>query len=234
MGQVVIIAVYFPPDGSAGVSRPLRFVRELPSHGWVPSVVTVNARAHERHDPHLMETVPREVDVIRVSDRDLWQAIQARRANRLHARLEAATPTQAAKVQAAHHRPMRRLLRSAVRTVEASVYYPDLARFWIRPAIDATVALCARKKPRVLVATGGPWSSFIVAERVSQRIGVPYVLDFRDSWTLTCNEDFEMLRPRWAVRQDRRLLDRLFRSAQAVNFATSQKQSRTGARIPGR
>ena len=47
---------------------------------------------------------------------------------------------------------------------------------------------------------------------------MPYVLDFRDSWTLTHNEDFEALRPRWAWRKDRRLLPKLFRDAQAVIF----------------
>jgi hypothetical protein len=53
---------------------------------------------------------------------------------------------------------------------------------------------------------------------VFRRTGVPYVLDFRDSWTLTCNEDFEALRPRWADRKDRRLLHTLFEDAQAVIF----------------
>jgi hypothetical protein len=44
------------------------------------------------------------------------------------------------------------------------------------------------------------------------------VLDFRDSWTLTHNEDFEARRPRWAWRRDRRLLPKLFGDAQAVIF----------------
>jgi hypothetical protein len=75
--------------------------------------------------------------------------------------------------------------------------------------------MCAKRKPRVILATGGPWSSFIVAERASQRTGVPYVLDFRDSWTLT-QDPFEARRPVWATRLDRRTLHRLFEGAQAV------------------
>jgi glycosyltransferase involved in cell wall biosynthesis len=57
-----------------------------------------------------------------------------------------------------------------------------------------------------------------VTHEASKRTGVPYVLDFRDSWTLTCNEEFEALRPRWASRKDRRLLHRFFADAQAVIF----------------
>src|SRR4029453_19400153 len=64
-------------------------------------------------------------------------------------------------------------------------------------------------------ATGEPWSSFIVAERASQRTGVPYVLDFRDSWTLT-QDPFEARRPVWVTRSDRRTLHRLFKGAKAV------------------
>jgi hypothetical protein len=44
---------------------------------------------------------------------------------------------------------------------------------------------------------------------------VPYVLDFRDAWTLT-QDPFEARRPAWAVRLDRRTLYRLFQQAQAV------------------
>src|SRR4029453_4701034 len=61
----------------------------------------------------------------------------------------------------------------------------------------------------------GPWSSFLVGQRGSQRTGVPYVLDFRDSWTLT-QEPRDARRPAWATRSDRRTLHRLFDPAQAA------------------
>jgi glycosyltransferase involved in cell wall biosynthesis len=60
-------------------------------------------------------------------------------------------------------------------------------------------------------------SAFVVAYRVSQETGVPYVLDFRDAWTITDN-DFENLRPAWAVRRDRRNLYRVLQTAHAIVF----------------
>jgi len=77
--------------------------------------------------------------------------------------------------------------------------------------------MAARKQPDVIWATAGPVSSFVVAQRASQRTGVPYVLDFRDAWTITYN-DFEASRPAWATRLDRRALYRLLEGAQAVTF----------------
>ena len=216
--RVVMIAYFFPPDGNAAVYRPLRFVRHLSASHWAPTVVTVDGSSHERFDPQLLKTVPDTVGIKRVAGRDVWQAIQAWRARRLQAQITGGAAEHVAKVYQSQQRPWRRWARNVVRTIEASVYYPDHARFWIRAATAATVAVCHQTRPAVIVATGGPWSSFLVARAASRRTGVPYVLDFRDSWTLTCNDDFEARRPRWAARQDRQVLSRLFRDAQAVIF----------------
>ena len=211
-----MVAYYFPPDGSAGVYRALRFVRHLPQRGWTPAIVTLDTDAHPRPDPQLLELVPSEVDVVRVPDPDVWKRIQARREEGTRVTLRDADASQAASVRRSHQRPVRRLARHIVRTIEGSVYYPDTARFWIRPAVAATVAMCREKQASTILATGGPWSSFFAAKEASRHTGVPYVLDFRDSWTLTLNEDFEIWRPSWAERRDRRLLMDLFAGARSI------------------
>ena len=217
MKFVAMIAYCFPPDGSAGVYRPLRFVRHLPALGWSASVIAADLAPYgwTRYDRTLLALVPSETEVIRVRSRDLWQVIQARRAHNIQEKLSRAPVAITEKLRATHHAPARSFLREIVRTVEAWCYHPDMARGWIAPALEATIRVCARRKPHVIWATGEPWSSFIVAERASQRTGVPYVLDFRDSWTLT-QDPFEARRPVWATRSDRRTLHRLFKGAQAV------------------
>jgi glycosyltransferase involved in cell wall biosynthesis len=92
-----------------------------------------------------------------------------------------------------------------------------MAMGWIKPAVKATTHMCARKRPDVIWATAGPLSSFVVAQQASQRIGVPYVLDFRDAWTITYNE-FEARQPAWVTRLKRNSLYRLLEGAQAVTF----------------
>jgi len=104
-----------------------------------------------------------------------------------------------------------------VRKAEAWYYHPDMAMGWIQPAVQATVDLLTRKQSNVIWATAGPVSSFIVAERTSLATGVPYVLDFRDAWTITYN-DFEATRPKWATRADRRTMYRLLKGARAITF----------------
>jgi hypothetical protein len=217
MQSVVMLAYCFPPDGSAGVYRPLRFVRHLPAMGWSARVIAADLAPYgwTRYDPTLLALVPSETEVIRVRSRDLWQAVQEWRAHRIQEKLARVPVATVERLRAAHHAPARSFLREIMHTVEAWCYHPDMARGWIAPALEATIRVCSHRKPHVIWATGEPWSSFIVAERASQRTGVPYVLDFRDSWTLT-QDPFEARRPVWATRSDRRTLHRLFKGAQAV------------------
>jgi hypothetical protein len=104
-----------------------------------------------------------------------------------------------------------------MRAAEARAYNPDRGMPWIRPATRAALRACASAKPDVIWATAGPVSSFVVAQRISRRTGIPYVLDFRDAWTITHNR-FEASRPPWAVRADRLRMYRLLQGASAITF----------------
>jgi glycosyltransferase involved in cell wall biosynthesis len=217
MKSVLMIAYGFPPEGNAGVYRPLRFVRHLPSLGWQPTVITLETDFFERYDPSLLSQVPKEIEVIRVKNRDPWQTFLAKRNQRVYTQFSEGSAAQVARILSAHQNPIRSRTRELVRSIEARVYHPDIAMGWIAPAVKATQQFCKRNRPDVIWATAGPVSSFHVAEQASRRTGVPYVLDFRDAWTITFNE-FEERRPHWARQRDRRNMFRLLRGAQAVIF----------------
>src|SRR5262249_1738312 len=52
---------------------------------------------------------------------------------------------------------------------------------WIKMAEQACYALTA-KDVDVILASGPPFATFKLAKRLSNRIGRPYVLDYRDPW----------------------------------------------------
>lgn len=206
-----------PPDGSAGVYRPIRFVRHLPSGGWHPTVVA-GANTHRgRYDPGLLSLIPDQVEVVRVSGQDIWQRFQAWREGRSLKKPPGSYPEKAGETHKVQTSSIHSALRNMIRTCEGLYYHPDSAMPWINPAVRATVKICQRTSAKVIWVTGGPWSSFVVARKVSLQTGVPYVLDFRDSWTLA-GSPFYNDRPEWAKRRDRRLLFQLFQEAQAVIF----------------
>ena len=217
MKSIIMIAYAFPPEGNAGSYRPLRFVRHLPSRGWQPTVITLQSRSYERYDPSLLAQVPSDVTVLRVPNVDPWNRFQEGRRLRIQNKMIEWSAEKAGRIQQAQQAPLRSFAREVIRTLEAWCYHPDLAMGWIRPAVKATVEFCARNKLDILWATGGPWSSFIVAQRASRLSGVPYVLDFRDAWTLV-REPFATKRPASAILADRRILYGLLKGAQAVVF----------------
>jgi glycosyltransferase involved in cell wall biosynthesis len=59
-----MVAYHFPPlAGSSGIQRTLRFVQQLPRHGWDPLVLTAHPRAYERTSDDLLGDVPANVPV---------------------------------------------------------------------------------------------------------------------------------------------------------------------------
>jgi glycosyltransferase involved in cell wall biosynthesis len=217
MKSVLMIAYDFPPEGHAGVYRPLRFVRHLASFGWRTTVVTAEGNQYYRYDPELLKAVPADTEIVRaVHPDDVWQSFQRRRVARLQSgpRLEGSAEPGTGSGQGSS---VRSGIRAFVRRAESWWYHPDMQANWIRPAVEATLAACARHRPDVLWATGPPWSAFMVARQAAQRAGIPYVLDFRTSWTVVPSS-FEAMRPAWAQRRDRNTLRDLLKNAQAVTF----------------
>jgi hypothetical protein len=217
MKSAILIAYYFPPEGNAAAYRPLRFARHLPRLEWQVSVVSCLPPSYDRYDPDLLSQLPPNVEVMRVPIRDPWLALQAKRGARIQKRMSRGSAEELQNLRAAHEAPSRAVARSLVRSVEAWCYHPDAAMAWIRPAVQAVVQASSRLRPKVIWATAGPVSCFRVAFLASRQTGVPYVLDFRDGWTITHN-DFEAQRPAWARRADRRSMYRMLEGAQAVVF----------------
>ena len=59
MKRVLMVAFHFPPlAGSSGIQRTLRFVQQLPQHGWQPLVVTAHPRAYERTSTDMLGEIP--------------------------------------------------------------------------------------------------------------------------------------------------------------------------------
>jgi hypothetical protein len=62
-----MISPHFPPDSTAGTHRVRLLAPHLASHGWEPTVLTVDPRDYEgRLDPALAASVPSSLRVVRV------------------------------------------------------------------------------------------------------------------------------------------------------------------------
>lgn len=63
------------------------------------------------------------------------------------------------------------------------LHVPDPYLPWARAAFDAGAKASRNWRPDVIVVSGPPFSSFIAAKRLSRRLKIPWVADYRDLWS---------------------------------------------------
>jgi glycosyltransferase involved in cell wall biosynthesis len=94
---------------------------------------------------------------------------------------------------------------------------------WLAPCIRT----CLQLNPGdfdVVLATGSPFSTFVAAKTAARRLGAPYVLDYRDTWSLSS------LQPRTLARLIRPLERSLLRDA-AATLMVSASQAYSQAEV---
>lgn len=60
----------------------------------------------------------------------------------------------------------------------------DRGARWVLPVLRTVSRLVVEWRPHALMCTGGPFIPFLVPLLIKKRYGIPYVLDFRDPWSL--------------------------------------------------
>ncbi|MCS6328541.1 MAG: glycosyltransferase [Nitrospira sp.] len=190
MKRVLIVAYYFPPVAASGAMRPLGFSRHLMEYGWHPHVLTTPPECvypHHQVDQKLGERVPANIEVTRVPYRDrLQQLLRCRDVLR-------GITQKPGLPNGSRHDPV--VPSSSVSTISHSTLkdfildwafaFPDRQCGWYSPAVRKLKAVSKSELPDVVLATGGPWTNFLVGHALAEYFNRPLVLDYRDPWN--CN-----------------------------------------------
>lgn len=160
--SLLFLAWPFPPLNSPACVRTWSIAKELSRLGWNVSVVSPDPSLWRKpEDPGI---VAAQMKALGVRGVYTGHRLKAFAAGYLH--------TGGTLV----HRFLNGIARRA-----ASSFQLDYGAGWKRPALRA---IEAEQPPfDVILATGGPFTSFEIARELSGRTGVPYVLDYRDPWT---------------------------------------------------
>ena len=189
--KALLVTMYFPPAGGAGVPRMLKLAGHLPDLGIETHVLAPDDPKWVHRDESL--AVPAGVTVHRA--RNLGP--RARR------------PTE--EVPAA-----RGARRAALRAqlFLRSLLVPDASVIWAAAAIPAAVRLVRREGIDVVVTTSPPGSVSLVGAAAQRATGVRWVADLRDSLAAHAHR-------RHDIRGERRLAALVARRADAVVTASS-------------
>jgi glycosyltransferase involved in cell wall biosynthesis len=182
--RVLYLSFYFPPSRASGVYRARAMANHLTARGW--EVTSMAAPLEFLHrftgsvDEDLADTVDPRIRVERPAlNTFIWEK-DLRRYGRFR-------------------RTFPRTAR-AMYELRQRHAFPEHYGSWGLAAVARAVRLHARRRFDIVLATGNPFASFGAAWLFHRITGVPYVLDYRDSWTLnlfTGEPGFPERHPAW-------------------------------------
>jgi glycosyltransferase involved in cell wall biosynthesis len=112
------------------------------------------------------------------------------------------------------------ILESLSVWIRGNIFIPDARKFWIRPAVNILSNYLSNHHVDVIISTGPPHSTHLIAQTLKKRFKLPWLADFRDPWT---NIDFykDLKLTRWADKKHHRLEGNVLQQADAVTVISN-------------
>ncbi len=197
----MFVAYHYPPVVSGGVERTVKFERYLPEFGYVAHIVTTGAFGDSDARPGGAETA-----VARA-----WEPLALYR-RIAHRCWRQPPPPSFVRAPASRLAPVRRF-------VTRHLLVPDGQTTWIPHALLLALRAVRRTGAVALYSTYPPASAHLLAWCLKGLTRLPWVADFRDSWTGDPLDPALLELPvRLAI--ERRLERRVVRAADLVVAAT--------------
>lgn len=173
--RVLFVAYLFPPVGGVGVHRATKFVKYLPEFGWDCSVLTAANPSAPLFDDSLLKNIPAETIIRKAKTYEPGYSMKS---------MVSASHSQSAQ-QASLKTKLLGGVKSLLRGVSNFVLQPDPQILWRPQAVRAGVKLLREIPHDAIIATGPPFSSFLVGAAIAKKTGVPLMLDYRDEWSIS-------------------------------------------------
>lgn len=84
--------------------------------------------------------------------------------------------------------------------------FPDAERLWKKPAVDFVLGLTTHEHFDVMLSSSPYPTSHVIASAVNSKVGIPWVADFRDTWTQNPVYPFTFIRRFFESRYEKRVL----------------------------
>ena len=175
--NLLIVASYFSPSAIIGAQRSVKLTLKIGEHGWRPDVLTVSKNCCERIDSSApMDRLRAAAAITRVPCRSIW------RHSKWWRQSKPGLPRILAKAR-------RALAKYTGWISPTDDWWP-----WNVLATSAGVRIVRDRKIDLIWASSPPVGGLDLARRISEKTGVPYVVDVRD---VSITQDTRDL-PGWA------------------------------------
>lgn len=203
--KVLIITYYWPPMGGGGVQRWLKMTKYLRDFGWEPIIFTANKGEGAFVDEKISSEIPENIETHRVN---IWEPFKLYKKFTGKNQDKSLVPGEVASNDQSWSHKLSVWIRG-------NFFIPDARMFWINPSVRYLNRYFRNNKVDVMVSTGPPHSTHLIALKIIRKHHIPWLADFRDPWT---NIDFydKLMLTRWADRKHHRLESKVLRNASKV------------------
>ena len=195
MKRVLIITYYWPPSGGSGVQRWLKMSKYLPEYGWQPVVYTTEDAEYPIVDTSLEKEVAPEAEVIR---RHIFEPYT------FYKKFLGIKESETIKVGFTSEVARKGWKERLSLWIRGNLFIPDPRRWWVKPSVKYLKTYLKEHPVDAIISTGPPHSMHLIALKLKEELGIPWIADFRDPWTKIDYYD-ELLLTRWADRKQHQL-----------------------------
>ncbi len=168
--NLLVITYYWPPSGGPGVQRVLKFCKYLSKYGWQPIILTVDSGDF----PVIDNTLEKQLGDLKVyksksiSFHKIFNTISKKKN----------TPT----FQLSKSVDDSIFVKIA-RWVRLNFIIPDGRIGWYPAAVNDGINIINEHNIVAIFSSAPPYTSHLIAKKLSKATSIPWAADFRDPWT---------------------------------------------------
>lgn len=196
MKRVLIITYYWPPSGGSGVQRWLKMSKYLPEYGWQPVIYTPENGEFPIIDASLEKDVCPDAEVIRQPIVEPYT---------LYKKFLGAKQTETVKAGFIKEEGKKTGWKENLSLwIRGNCFIPDARCWWVKPSVRYLKEYLKKHPVDAIISTGPPHSMHLIAMKLKEDMGIPWIADFRDPWTeIDYYGDLHLTK--WADRKHHRL-----------------------------
>ena len=207
MKRVLIITYYWPPSGGSGVQRWLKMSKYLPEYGWQPVIYTSENAEYPIIDHSLEKDVAPNIEVIRRPITEPYSAYK---------KFLGINKDETVKMGFIQEKEKDKNWKSDLSLwVRGNFFIPDARCGWVKPSVRFLKEYLNEHPVDAIISTGPPHSMHLIALKLKEALGLPWIADFRDPWTeIDYYNDLHLTA--WADRKHHRLEQEVLTKADKV------------------
>ena len=175
MKRVLIITYYWPPSGGSGVQRWLKMSKYLPDYDWQPVIYTTENAEYPIIDPSLEKDVPTDMEVIRRPIHEPYN---------FYKKFLGIKKEETVKMGFIHEKEKKKGWKVNLSLwIRGNLFIPDARCGWVKPSVKYLKEYLKEHPVDAVISTGPPHSMHLIAMKLKEELGLPWIADFRDPWT---------------------------------------------------